>query len=462
MNKTIFPLVLAIFFAASAFSQKTDNSEFISEKTLSALKFRNIGPALMSGRISDIAIDPKNENTWYITAGSGGVWKTTNAGTTWTPIFDHQKVYSIGCITIDPNNSHTIWVGTGENVGGRHVGFGDGIYRSDDDGKSWKNMGLKASQHISKIIVHPDNSDIIWVAAQGPLWNKGGERGFFMSRDGGKTWKKTHGDEEWTGVTDIAVDPGDPDIIYAATWQRGRSVTNYLSGGPGSGIYKSTDGGLTWKKLKTGLPSSNMGKIGLAISPQNPDVVYAAIELDRRTGGVYRSDNKGESWKKMSDAVSGATGPHYYQELYACPHNFERIYLMDVRIQVSDDGGKTFRRLKEKHKHSDNHAIAFKKNDPNYLLVGTDGGLYESYDLAENWRFMPNLPLTQFYKVAVDDAEPFYNIYGGTQDNGTQGGPSQTPFGKGISNADWFLNLYADGHQPATEPGNPNIVYYKS
>ncbi|WP_244825864.1 VPS10 domain-containing protein [Carboxylicivirga linearis] len=430
----------------------------MNDSTFSGLKLRNIGPALMSGRIADIAIHPKNDNVWYVAVGSGGVWRTVNAGTTWQPLFDKQKVYSIGCITIDPVNSHTIWVGTGENVGGRHVGFGDGIYKSDDDGITWKNMGLKHSEHISKIIVHPKNSNIVWVAAQGPLWNKGGERGLYKTIDGGKTWKKTLGDDEWIGVTDITIDPRNPDILYAATWQRHRNVAAYLGGGPGTALYASNDGGDNWTKLTKGLPTSNMGKIGLAISPQNPDVLYAAIELDRRKGGLYRSTNRGQSWNKMSDAVSGATGPHYYQELYASPHQFDKLYLMDVRVQVSNDGGKTFSVMKEQYKHSDNHSLAFTDN-PGYLLIGTDGGIYETKDGTHSWRFISNLPITQFYKLAVDDSEPFYNIYGGTQDNSTQGGPSRTDNAIGIANRDWNLTLFADGHQPATEPGNPNIIY---
>ena len=376
-----------------------------------------------------------------------------------SPLFDEQPVYSTGSITIDPNNPNTIWVGSGENVGGRHVGYGDGVYKSTDGGQSWKNMGLKESQHISKITVHPEDPNTIWVASQGPLWSPGGERGLYKSTDGGQTWEQTLGDDEWTGVTDMAIDPRNPDHLYAATWQRHRNVAAYMGGGPGSGLHRSTDGGDTWEELTNGLPESNMGKIGLAISPQQPDVLYAAIELDRRTGGVYKSEDRGSSWKKMSDAVSGATGPHYYQELYASPHQFDKLYLVDVRMQVSDDGGETFRTMKEEHKHSDNHAIAFKKSDPNYLLVGTDGGLYESFDDEENWRFVDNLPITQYYKVAVDDAEPFYNIYGGTQDNNTHGGPSRTLNRHGIRNADWFVTLFGDGHQPATEPGNPDIVY---
>ncbi|MET0555538.1 MAG: glycosyl hydrolase [Vicinamibacteria bacterium] len=423
------------------------------------LKLRGIGPAFMSGRIADIAIDPRDPSTWYVAVGSGGVWKTVNAGTTWTPLFDKEASYSIGCVTIDPGNPRVIWVGTGENVGGRHVGFGDGVYRSRDAGASWENVGLKDSQHISKIVVHPQKPEVVWVAAQGPLWSKGGDRGLFKTTDGGKTWTKVLGAGEWTGVTDVTIDPRDPDRLYAATWQRHRTVAGYLGGGPESGLHRSTDGGVTWEKLKTGLPEGSLGKIGLAISPQGPDVVYAAIELNRREGAVYRSTDRGSSWEKRSETVSGATGPHYYQELYASPHAEGRIYLVDVRIQVSDDGGKTFRRLAEKDKHSDNHSIAFRADDPDYLLVGTDGGIYESFDLAESWRFVANLPVTQFYKVAVDDTMPFYTVYGGTQDNSTQGGPSRTDAANGISNADWFITLFADGHQPAVEPGNPSIMY---
>lgn len=453
-------LVLIISLSISA--QDNNNDSLLSSKTFSGLQFRSVGPALKSGRIADIAINPDDPHQWYIAVGSGGVWKTTNAGTTWKPIFDSQPSYSIGCVTIDPQNPLVVWVGTGENVGGRHVGYGDGIYRSLDGGTSWKNMGLKESHHISKIIVHPEISNILWVAAQGPLWSKGGERGLYKTSNGGNTWEKVLGDDEWVGATDILIDPLNPDILYAATWQRHRNVAAYMGGGPGSGIHRSDDGGTTWKKLSKGLPNSSMGKIGLAISPQNPDVVYAAIELDRRTGAVYRSANRGESWKKQSETVSGGTGPHYYQELYASPHAFDRIYLADVRMQVSDDGGKTFRQMKERYKHSDNHALVFREDDPDYLLVGTDGGLYESFDLAENWRFIENLPVTQFYKLALDDAEPFYNIYGGTQDNNTLGGPSRTIYSSGIHNSDWFITLGGDGHQPATEPGNPDIIYSES
>ena len=461
--KYIFLLTLSITISVSNLfaeeNEKANKDKKDKSSIYSGLKFRSIGPALMSGRISDIVIHPENENVWYVTAGSGGVWKTENSGTTWKSIFDGQKSYSIGCISLDPQNPNIIWVGTGENVGGRHVAYGDGIYKSEDGGNSWKNMGLKKSEHLSKIIVHPNNSDIIWVASQGPLWSKGGERGVYKSTDGGKSWQQTLGDSEWVGATDLLIDPRNSDLLYAATWQRHRTVAGYLGGGPGTAIYKSNDGGDNWIKLKKGLPKSNMGKIGLVLSPQQPDVIYAAIELDRRTGGVYKSENQGASWKKMSDAVAGGTGPHYYQELYASPHNFDEIYLADNYMQVSFDGGKTFVRMNETEKHVDNHAVAFKSSDKNYILVGCDGGLYESFDKTKNWKFIDNLPLTQFYKIAVDDNKPFYNIYGGTQDNNTQGAPSRTDNIHGIRNSDWFIILGGDGHQPATEPGNPNIVY---
>ena len=298
-------------------------------------------------------------------------------------------------------------------------------------------MGLKNSEHISKIIVSPNNSNVIWVAAQGPLWSSGGDRGLFKSVDGGKTWENKLEINEWTGVTDLAINPENPNILYLASWQRHRNVAALIDGGPGTALYKSVDGGENWKKINNGLPGSNMGKIGLAISPMKPNVLYAAIELDRREGAVYKSVDSGGSWKKMSETVSGGTGPHYYQELVASPHVFDKIYLMNVRVLVSENGGKDFYTMRERKKHSDNHSLTFKADDPNYMLIGTDGGIYESFDNSKSWKFVGNLPLTQFYKLAVDDAEPFYNIYGGTQDNNTQGGPSRTFKNNGISNGDW-------------------------
>jgi photosystem II stability/assembly factor-like uncharacterized protein len=431
---------LAIPFVAA---EEEESGEGMTAKAFKGLEFRSIGPALMSGRIADIAIHPTDFSTWYVAVGSGGVWKTTNSGTTWKPIFDEEKSYSTGCVVLDPSNPEIVWVGTGENVGGRHVAFGDGVYKSVDGGASWKNMGLNDSQHISEIIIDPSDSNTVFVASQGPLWSAGGERGLYKTTDGGAAWTNVLSDGEWTGVTDMVMDSRDPQVLYAATWQHHRTVAAVIDGGPETGIYRTDDGGTSWTRLKKGLPEGNMGKIGLAISPQNPDVVYAVIELDNREGGTWRSTN-------------------YYQELEASPHAFDRIYIIDVRMQVSDDGGKTFRRVKENAKHSDNHALAFRPDDPDWLLAGTDGGVYESFDLAASWRFVANLPVTQFYKLAVDDSEPFYYVYGGTQDNSTQGGPTRTDNVNGIRNTDWFITLGADGHQPATEPGNPDIIYSES
>ncbi|MBK5920985.1 glycosyl hydrolase [Rhodothalassium salexigens] len=459
MKRFLLSIAMGLVLATAPAHAQAAADGPMTPKTFGGVEVRNIGPALMSGRIADIAIDPQDVSTWYVAVGSGGVWKTVNNGTTWTPLFDDQPVYSIGDVTLDPSNPHRVWVGTGENVGGRHVGFGDGVYRSDDGGQSWTNMGLGKSEHISTIVVHPDDGDTVFVAAQGPLWSQGGDRGLYKTTDGGETWKQVLAAGPWTGVTDVVMDPRNPDRLYAATWQRHRTVASYMGGGPETALYKSEDGGETWEKLTQGLPTGNLGKIGLALAPENPDIVYAAIETNRRKGGIWKSTDRGASWQKQSDTVSGGTGPHYYQELYAHPHIPGRLYLVNNTTVISDDGGKTFRPINNEYKHGDDHAIAFRPDDPDYILVGSDGGVYESHDGEKTWRFIDNLPVTQFYKVAVDDAEPFYTLYGGTQDNNTQGGPSRTDDIQGITNSDWFITLFADGHQPATEPGNPDIVY---
>jgi photosystem II stability/assembly factor-like uncharacterized protein len=463
-------LIAAIFTFASvtAFAADDDKVEpGFNEQTFKGLEMRSIGPAFMSGRISDIAIDPNDQSSWYVAVGSGGVWKTVNGGTTWDAIFENEDAYSIGCVTIDPNNSNTIWVGTGENISGRHVGYGAGVYRSLDGGKNWENMGLENSEHIGMIRVDPRDSNVLFVAAQGPLWSGGGERGLFKSTDGGKNWRKVLGDghgnteldDRYTGVSEVHMDPRNPDVMYAVTWQRFRNVAVLLDGGPATGIHKSEDGGETWRELTQGLPEEIMAKTGLAISPQNPDVIYATIELANRTGAFYRSEDGGESWEKQSDFAASGTGPHYYNELWASPHQFDRVYHADVNLHMTEDGGKTMQKLSHDTKHVDHHAMAFNPDDENYILVGNDGGLYETYDLGKTWRFINNMPITQYYKVAVDYDEPFYNVYGGTQDNNSHGGPSRTDNNIGIVHSDWFVTLFGDGHQSAVDPNNPDIVY---
>ncbi|MDJ0760190.1 MAG: hypothetical protein QNJ19_12365 [Woeseiaceae bacterium] len=470
MRRYLISLFTLTLVAPLAFAEDEDDADVepgFNESTFKGLEFRSIGPAFMSGRISDIAIHPENRSVWYVAVGSGGVWKTENRGTSWSTIFDDEGSYSIGSLAIDPNDPDTIWVGTGENISGRHAGYGDGLYRSRDGGQNWEKMGLEDSERIGMIAIDPRDSNTMFVAAQGPLWSGGGDRGLFKSTDGGENWRKVLGDglgntdddDQYTGVSEVHMDPRDPDVVYAVSWQRLRSVAVLLDGGPGTGIHKSEDGGETWRELTEGLPEGNKGKTGLAISPQDPDVIYATIEENNRKGGFWRSADGGETWEKMNEYLSSGTGPHYYQELFASPHQFDRVYQMDVHLHVTNNGGEDFERLRHETKHVDHHAMAFDPDDENYLLVGNDGGIYESFDLGETWRYVHNMPITQFYKVAVDYDTPFYNVYGGTQDNNSQGGPSRTMDIAGIRNSDWFVTLGGDGHQSAVDPNDPDIIY---
>jgi photosystem II stability/assembly factor-like uncharacterized protein len=428
--------------------------------TFSGLKFRSIGPSLMSGRISSIAVNPQDHSNYYVAAASGGIWKTTNCGTTWEPIFDGEGSYSIGCIVIDPNNPLVLWVGTGENNSQRSVGYGDGIYRSDDAGKTWKNMGLKKSEHIARIVIDPRNSNVVYAASQGPLWGPGGERGLYKSTDGGKTWNCILSISENTGVTDIVMDHKNPDVLYAASYQRRRHVWTLIDGGPESAVHKSIDAGATWNKIKNGLPGVDLGRVGLALSPLDNRVIYAVVEAAQGKGGFFRSVDAGANWEKRGDYVSGS--PQYYQTIYADPFDVDRVYSMDVLLMVSDNGGRTFTPLGERSKHVDNHAMWIDPSDARHYLVGCDGGLYESFDRGQTWNFKANLPITQFYDVTVDNSYPFYYVYGGTQDNSTIGGPSRTRNSSGITNADWFITTGGDGFQSRVDPEDPNIVYSES
>ncbi len=436
------------------------NQKELAAVVAKGLELRGIGPAVMGGRIADIAINPIHRSTWYVAVGSGGLWKTTNSGTTWTPVFDAQASYSIGTVTLDPNNPEVVWVGTGENVSGRHVGWGDGVYKSMDGGATWQQMGLKNSEHIGRILIDPRNSDVAYVAAEGPLWSSGGERGVYKTKDGGKSWQLVLELDPDTGVTDAEFDPSNPDVIYAAAYQRRRKTWALLGGGPKSGIYKSMDGGESWRRINVGLPQGDMGKIGLAVTPANAQVVYATIEADNANKGFYRSTDNGESWQKRNSYISGGTGPHYYQEIEASPTNPDLVYQMDVFINVTRDGGKTFNYGETgRTKHSDNHALWIDPANGQHLIGGTDGGLYESFDEGATWRHFPNLPISQFYKVGLDNAEPFYNVVVGAQDLGTLLGPSRTTNVEGVRNQEWYVPLGADGYDVAFDPKDPNIVY---
>lgn len=428
----------------------------ITSTTVSGLKFRSIGPAFASGRIADIAVNPKNHSEYYIGVAAGNVWKTENAGVTWKPVFDRYGSWSIADVEIDPNNHNAVWVGTGEYNSQRAIGYGDGVYRSLDGCKSWKNMGLKESKHIGRIAIDPRNSHV-YVAAQGPLWGPGGERGLYKTVDGGESWDKVLDISENTGITDIVIDPRNPDILYAASYQRRRHVYTLINGGPESAIYKSEDAGKNWRELKSGLPGGDLGRIGLAISEVNPDIIYAIVEAQGESGGVFRSTDRGESWHKRSSYMS--TSPQYYNRIYCDPVDADTVYSMDTIGRVSHDGGKTWSPIGNSHRHVDDHAMWVDPDDTRHLLIGCDGGLYETFDGGRKWDFMENIPITQYYRVSVDNTKPFYYIYGGTQDNNSMGGPSRTTAAAGIYNEEWFVTNGGDGFESQVDPENPDIVY---
>lgn len=435
---------------------KEEKKDEVNSSLVSGLKFRSIGPAFASGRISDFAVNPDNYNEYYVAVSSGNVWKTTNNGVTFQPVFENYGSYSMGCITMDPNNHHVVWLGTGENNHQRALGYGDGVYKTTDGGKTWKNMGLKDSRQIGKILVDPRNSDVVYVAAEGSAWGPGGERGLYKTTDGGKNWTKVLEISKHTGVNDIVMDPRNPDILYAASEQRRRHVHTKIGGGPETAIYKSTDAGDNWRKLENGLPKAHIGGIGLAISPVNPDVIYAIMQGNEQDGGFFRSTDRGESWNKMSDHHSSA---QYYNEIIADPQDIDKVYSMETFSHVTNDGGKTWERISLKEKHVDDHAMWINPENTDHYMIGSDGGIYTTYDDGDNYYHVSNLPITQYYRVNVDNEEPFYNVYGGTQDNNSMGGPSQTLGSDGIPNSEWFVTLGGDGFWQAIDPENPNIVY---
>jgi len=428
----------------------------MSAPTFAGLRFRSIGPAFTSGRVIGFAVEPNNPSHYFVASASGGVWKTINNGNTWTPVFDREGSYSIGCIALDLKNPLTVWVGTGENNSQRSVSYGSGVYKSDDGGKTWRNVGLKNSEHIGRIAIDPKDSNIVYVAAQGPLWGPGGDRGLYKTTDGGKTWNQVLKISENTGVSDVEIDPNNPETIYAAAYQRRRHMWTLIDGGPESAIYKSTDAGATWNKVRAGLPTTDMGRIGLAISPVDSNVIYATVESGDRKGGIFRSNDRGGSWEKRNEFDAGAM---YYGHVVADPKDVDRIYIMNVFLMVSDDGGRTLRRLGEKSKHVDNHDIWIDPANNDHYLVGCDGGVYESWDRGSNWYFKNNLPVTQLYDVTTDNATPFYNVFGGAQDNFAFGGPSRTRNASGIVNSDWWVTQGGDGFRTQVDPEDPNTIY---
>jgi len=456
MKRTIF--VIAIAAALGLLVAQQGASPRLTSETVRGLELRNIPGTFSSGRIADVAVDPRNHSVWYVATASGGLWKTVNHGTSFQPIFDEGGSYSLGCVTVDPKNSDVVWLGTGENQAQRAIGYGDGIYKSTDAGKTWKRMGLANSEHIAKIFIDPRDSNVVLVASQGPLFSPGGDRGLYKTTDGGQTWKPILQVSENTGITDLAVDPRNPDVMYAASYQRRRNTSVIVAGGPEAAIYKTSDGGAHWTRLTEGLPTADMGRIALAVSPQKPDVVYTAIALHRsdRQTEFYRSEDAGAHWTQMG--LFNLQDPEYYGEIYADPFVFDRVYMMNVQVMVTENGGKTIRGAGWGI-HSDNHSLNFDPADPNHLIEGNDGGLYETWDHGRTWRHFNNIPVTQFYRVSVDNGLPFYNVYGGTQDNGSQGVPSRTRNRVGIRTSDWMNTGGGDGYKSRADPEDPDTVY---
>ncbi len=470
MKKTLtLVLLLVLAGSFSLWAQKKDarKDTKVSETTVKpavssslfgGINFRSIGPAWASGRIADFAVNPGNHSEIYAAVASGNIWKSTNNGTTWKPIFDRYGAYAIGCIVIDPSNHNVVWAGTGENNHQRALGWGDGVYRSDDAGASWKNMGLKESRQIGGIAIDPRNSNVVYVAAEGSVWGPGGDRGLYKSIDGGKNWEKILNISENTGINNVVLDPRNPDVIYATSEQRRRHVGLKISGGPESAVYKSNDGGKTFDKIMKGLPSGDIGGMGIAISPVNPDVLYIIAEAQGESGGFFRSVNRGASWEKMNSYTASG---QYYNKIIADPVNVDRVFSLDTYTMMTLDGGKTWSRVSNKGRHVDDHAMWIDPNNTSHFYIGGDGGIYETYDDGSNYIFKSNLPVTQFYRVAVDNSYPFYYIYGGTQDNNSFGGPSAS-ISNGVVNDDWFVTQGGDGFWVAIDPIDPNIVYTES
>ena len=432
----------------------------VSGSTFSALRFRSIGPALMSGRIGDLAFNPEDHSEFFVGVASGGVWKTSDGGVTFSSVFDGTGSYSIGCVAVDPSNPSIVWVGTGENNSQRSVSFGDGVYRSDDGGRSWNNVGLKTSEHIGMIAIDPRDGDTVYVAAQGPLWRAGGERGLYKTIDGGASWQRVLHISDDTGINEVHLDPHDPKTLYASAYQRRRRPWTLVDGGPESAIYKSEDAGASWRKINRGLPGGDLGRIGMDMSPVDPDVLYAIVTASGNSSGFYRSEDRGETWRRMSGYKTSS--PQYYNEVFADPQHVDRVYLIDTVLQVSEDGGRTFNSVPIGGKHVDDHVVWIDPCNSEHLWVGCDGGLYETFSRGRSWRQSPNLPVTQFYRVAVDYDLPFYNVYGGTQDNNTLGGPSRTTETRGIPNQHWLITTGGDGFEPAVDPEDPDTVYSQS
>lgn len=420
------------------------------------LVFRNIGPATMGGRVDDLAVLESNPAVFYVGTATGGLWKTVNNGTTWEVLFDDlEDAVSIGDVAINPSDANTVWVGSGENNNRQSGSWGNGVYKSTDGGVTWKHMGLPGSMHIARIIVDPVDHDVVYVAALGSLWGSGGERGVYKTTDGGLTWARVLHVDDDTGATELVMDPQNNKVIYAATYQRRRSAWGFNGGGPGSAMWKSSDAGRTWTKLTEGVPVGPLGRIGMDVYRANPNILYARIEHATESG-TYRSDDAGQSWRKMSDTNPR---PMYFSQIRIDPTSDARIYVLGVQLHISDDGGKTF--SANGAMHSDHHAMWIDPANPNHIIDGNDGGVGMSYDRGKTWEGVYNMDLGQFYHVTYDMETP-YNVYGGLQDNYTWGGPSAVRSRTGIGNDDWSSIHGGDGFEAVVDPNDPRTIYAES
>ena len=466
MNRFGFGLVLLLCFAwgveQDGVAQET---AALRPTVLASLHFRTIGPANMSGRVVDLAVVESETSTFYAASATGGLWKTTDGGTTFTPVFQNEAVPSLGCVTVSQSNPNVVWVGTGEATNRQSSGWGNGVYKSTDAGKSWTNMGLNDSEHIGRVILHPSNPDIVYVAALGHLWGANKERGLYKSTDGGKSWKPSLQIDDDTGVSDVAMDPSDPTVLYAAAHQRRRRAYGFHGGGPGSALYKSTDGGDHWRKLTSGLPPGELGRIGISVYRKDPRVVYVSVEqgfrynastaYEQRKAGVYRSNDKGETWTFMSD---WNPRPTYASQIRVDPNDDRRIYMVDY--SYSDDGGKTFVSPRQSL-HGDDRMVWIDPRDSKHILKADDGGVGISYDRGLKWIYVTSLPVSQWYHVAVDMRKPYW-VYGGLQDNGCWRGPSATYFISGVTNDDWIRTCGGDGFKALADPNDDTTFYSES
>ena len=456
-SKTFASLVMLMVFPTAVLeSQQNQIGDDLAP--VDFLEWREIGPSVVGGRISDLAIDPSNKSIIYVGTATAGVWKSTNHGTTWDEIFTDEVTSSIGDITLSPSNPNIVWVGTGEPQNRQSSPWGHGVFKSLDAGQTWQFLGLEETRHISRIRVHPTNPQIAYVAAVGNLWKPNPERGVFKTTDGGATWKHVLHVDDYSGAIDLVMDPKDPNTLFVAMYTRQRTAWGFNGGGAGSGIYRTLDGGTNWTRLEEGIPTGHLGRIGLDVYHRNGNILVASIEARRGQTGVYGSKDRGDSWTFLSDTNPR---PMYFSMVRIDPNDPERIYMGGQNLMRSDDGGKTFSDQGARNVHLDHHALWIDPDNSNHLILGSDGGLSVSFDRSENWRFYDNLPISQFYEIGLDQRDPFW-VCGGLQDNGSWCGPSKTLDSQGIRNADWVNISGGDGFYVQIDPENPNVAFSES